>query len=256
MAAILATRIAAFSRPLACGTVSRRRKWLSEKVDSDPGFGFNALMPEDSCGNNRRAVADYQRCASEYVATVKGRPSASAEALRRLAAAVAPGTCVLEVGSGPGWDADALEALGIDVQRTDVTAAFCDFQSERGKRCDRLDLLSDQIDGHYGGAMMLCVLQHFERAQLGGVLRKLAGALDAGGPLLLMYPEGDDEYREHGAAGDYLVVRWARAPFDAQLAQAGFAVAWDHTINGRGGPWRTVLVLRTKKWAEAIKPRA
>lgn len=201
-------------------------------------------MPQDACSNNRLAVADYQRSAREYVVTVQGRPSASAEALRRLAAEVAPGARVLEIGSGPGWDADALEALGVDVHRTDVTAAFCDFQAERGKRCDRLDLLSDRIDARYGGAMMLCVLQHFERAQLDGALRKLAGALDAGGPLLLMYPEGDDECREHGTAGDYLVVRWAPAAFDARLAQAGFAVAWEHTIDGRGGRWRMLLAQR------------
>ena len=206
-----------------------------------------ALMPEERSGNNRRAVADYQCSAREYVATVNGRPSASAEALRRLAARVAPGACVLEIGSGPGWDADALEALGIDVHRTDVTAAFCDFQAERGKRCDRLDLLSDRIDVRYGGAMMLCVLQHFERSQLKGALRKLAGALDAGGPLLLMYPEGDDEYQEHGAAGDYLVVRWTPAAFDAHLARAGFEVAWQHTIDGRGGSWRTVLAQRRSR---------
>ncbi|WP_426699882.1 class I SAM-dependent methyltransferase [Rhodanobacter sp. Col0626] len=201
-------------------------------------------MTEDSCGNNRRAVADYERSAREYVATVEGRPSASVEALRRLAAAVAPGTRVLEIGSGPGWDADALEALGIDVHRTDVTAAFCDLQVERGKRCDRLDLLLDRIDGRYGGAMMLCVLQHFERVQLGEVLSKLAGAVDTGSPLLLMYPEGDDEYLEHGAAGDYPVVRWAPDAIDAHLAQAGFAMAWEQTIDGRGGSWRIVLAQR------------
>lgn len=201
-------------------------------------------MPEDTCDNNRRAVADYERTAREYVATVDGRPSTSVEALRQLAARVAPGKRVLEIGSGPGWDADVLEALGIDVHRTDVAAAFCDFQIERGKRCDRLDLLSDTISESYGGAMMICVLQHFERAQLGGVLRKLAGVLEAGSPLLLMYPEGDQDYREHGAAGDYLVVRWKSAALDLRLDQAGFAVTWEHTTNGRGGSWRTVLAQR------------
>lgn len=201
-------------------------------------------MPEDSWSNNRRAVAEYESSARAYVATVEGRPSATAEALGRLAARVAPGTRVLEIGSGPGWDADALEALGIDVHRTDAAAAFCAFQRGRGKCCDRLDLLSDRIDGRYGGAVMLCVLQHFERAQLGGALRKLAGALDAGAPLLLMYPEGGDESREHGVAGDYPVVRWAPAAFDARLSQAGFAGVWEHTIDGRGGPWRIVLAQR------------
>lgn len=145
-------RIVAFSLASACVRSDRKRD----------GGNQRALMPEDPSGNNRRAVADYQCSVRGYVATVNGRPSASAEALRRLAARVAPGACVLEIGSGPGGDADALEALGIDVHRTDVTAAFCDFQAERGKRCDRLDLLTDRIDARYGGAMMLCVLQHFE----------------------------------------------------------------------------------------------
>lgn len=198
-------------------------------------------MPEASHANNQRTVADYERSVRDYVDTVDGRSSAGAEALRRLAAAVAPGTRVLEIGSGPGWDADFLEALGVDVHRTDVTAAFCDFQAERGKRCDRLDLLSDRIEGHYGGVMMLCVLQHFERTELDGALRKLARTLVAGGPLLLMYPEGDDDSWEHEATGDYRVVRWMPAALDARLAKAGFTVAWENTIEGRGGSWRIVL---------------
>src|SRR3546814_20779373 len=90
-------------------------------------FEGDALMPEDSRGNNRRAVLDYERTAREYVTTVEGRASSTAEALRPLAAEVAPGTRVLEVGSGPGWHADDLEALGVIVQLTDVTAAFFDF---------------------------------------------------------------------------------------------------------------------------------
>lgn len=209
-----------------------------------PAFEGDAPMPEHARDNNRRTVLDYERSVREYLAAVAGRPSASAEALRRLAAEVVPGARVLEIGSGPGWDADALEALGVAVHRTDVTVAFCDLQVERGKRCDRLDLLSDPIDGRYGGAMMLCVLQHFDRAQLDEALRKLAGALGASGPLLLMYPEGEDEVWEHGAGGDYLVVRWAPAALDAHLARAGFTVAWEHTGEGRGGPWRTLLALR------------
>lgn len=198
-------------------------------------------MPQASHANNQRAVADYERTAREYVDTVDGKASASDEALRRMAAAVTPGARVLEVGSGPGWDADRLEALGVDVHRTDAATAFCDFQAGRGKRCDRLDLLSDRIDECYGGVMMLCVLQHFERAQLDGVLRTLASALVAGGPMLLMYPEGDDDRWEHGAAGDYGVVRWTPDAFDARLAQAGFAVAWENIRQGRGGAWRTLL---------------
>jgi SAM-dependent methyltransferase len=203
-------------------------------------------MPVASRVHNRRTVAGYERCARDYAASVGSAPSPSgAEALRQLASAVAPGGRVLEIGSGPGWDADFLGTLGIDVHRTDAAAAFCDFQAERGKRCDPLDLLADRIDGSYDGIVMLCVLQHFERAQLDSALRKLAQALGVGGSLLLMYPEGDDDYWEHGASGDYRVVRWARDALDARLTQAGFAVAWEQTIDGRDGPWRSVLARRT-----------
>jgi SAM-dependent methyltransferase len=201
-------------------------------------------MPETSHRNNQNTVADYERTARDYVDTVDGKPSASDEALRRLAAAVTPGSRVLEIGSGPGWDADRLEALGVDVHRTDAATAFCDYQAERGRHCDRLDLLSDRIDKRYAGVLMLCVLQHFERAELDGALRKLASVLDAGGPMLLMYPEGEDERWEHGAEGDYRIVLWTPTAFHARLAATGFAVAWETTIQGRGGAWRTVVATR------------
>lgn len=202
-------------------------------------------MSAASRSHNRRTVAGYERCARDYAASVDSTPSPSgAEALRQLAMAVGPGGRVLEIGSGPGWDADFLETLGIDVHRTDVTAAFCDFQAERGKRCDPLDLLADDIDGRYDGIVMLCVLQHFERVQLGAALAKLAQALVAGGALLLMYPEGDDDDWEHGTSDDYRVVRWTADALDARLAQAGLSVAWERSKDGRGGPWRSVLARR------------
>jgi hypothetical protein len=56
-----------------------------------------------------------------------------------------------------------------------------------------------------------------------------------------MYPEGDGDAWEHGVTGDYRVVRWTAGALDRHLAQAGFTVAWEDAIDGRGGTWRTVL---------------
>ena len=205
----------------------------------------DAPMPAASRAHNQRTVAGYERCARDYAAEVGSTPSPEgAAALRQLANAVAPGNRVLEVGSGPGWDADFLESLGIEVHRTDVTASFRDFQAERGKRCDRLDVLVDDIDGRYHGIVMLYVLQHFERAELDAVLGKLAQALEPGGALLLSYAEGDEECWQHGDSGDYRVVRWTREALDARLAQAGFVPAWEHAFQGKDLPWRIVLARR------------
>lgn len=202
-------------------------------------------MPPAPQTHNQRTVAGYENCARDYAASVSSTPSASSEAaLRQLAEATGRGKRVLEIGSGPGWDADFLESLGLDVHRTDATAAFRDFQRERGKRCDPLDLLADGIDGRYDGIAMLAVLHHFERAQLDAVLRKLAQALVAEGPLLLMYPEGDGDHWEHDESGDYRRVLWTRDAMDERLARAGFTVAWASSFDGREGWWRSVLARR------------
>lgn len=192
--------------------------------------------------NNRRTVAAYEGYARGYAAAVSATPSAqAAEDLRRFAAALAPPARVLDIGSGPGWDADFLETLGAQVRRTDVTAAFVRFQIERGKRAYPLDLLADEIEGTYDGVLMLYVVQHFERDQLDGVLGKLAQALHAGGVALLSHMLGEGDEWE-GDAGDYRVVRWSAAAMDERLRRAGFAVEWESFIDSEQRPWRSVMV--------------
>ncbi|ROU05555.1 class I SAM-dependent methyltransferase [Lysobacter enzymogenes] len=191
--------------------------------------------------NNRRTVAAYEGYAGGYAAAVPAMPSGNAAAdLRRLAAAAGPSGQVLEIGSGPGWDADFLETLGVRVRRTDVTEAFVRFQLERGKNAHRLDLLTDEIEGVYDGIAMLYVLQHFEREQVDAVLDKLARGLAANGVLLMSHMLGEGEEWE-GDGGDYRVVRWPAAAMDARLQRAGFAVESESFIDSERRPWRSVL---------------
>ncbi|WP_394537649.1 methyltransferase domain-containing protein [Lysobacter enzymogenes] len=201
-------------------------------------------MSDTDHRNNRRTVAAYEGYARGYAAAVPATPSGrAAEDLRRLAAAAGPSGRVLEIGSGPGWDADFLETLGLRVQRTDVTAAFVDLQIERGKAASRLDVLREEIEGVYDGIAMLYVLQHFEREQVDAVLDKLARALVANGALLMSHMLGEGEEWE-GDGGDYRVVRWPAAAMDQRLARAGFAVEFESFIDSERRPWRSVLARR------------
>jgi 2-polyprenyl-3-methyl-5-hydroxy-6-metoxy-1,4-benzoquinol methylase len=196
--------------------------------------------------NNRRTVAAYENYARRYAANVSPQPSESgASALRRLAGMMPSGGHVLDIGSGPGWDADFLERLGVRIHRTDVTESFRAFQAERGQQVEALDLLTDEIVETYAGILMLCVLQHFERAELDAVLHKLVNALKDEGAMLLSHPLGEDEFWEHTASGDYRVVKWSSAALDERLRRAGLAVAWDKSEDGDEGPWRTVLARKT-----------
>jgi SAM-dependent methyltransferase len=196
--------------------------------------------------SNGRTVSAYENYARRYAAAVSPPSGAAAASLRRLADALPAGGRILDIGSGPGWDADFLEELGVRVHRTDVTAAFREFQAERGRQVDALDVLADDIADTYAGILMLCVLQHFERTELDRVLQKLAKALRDDGAMLLSYPLGEDESWEHTSSGDYRVVRWSSEMLDDRLQRAGFTVAWDRCDNGEDGPWRTVLATRMR----------
>lgn len=205
--------------------------------------------------NNGRTVAAYENYARRYAANVSPQPSDSAaSALRRFADRLPSGGRVLDIGSGPGWDADFLERLGVRVHRTDVTAEFRDFQAERGQQVDALDVLTDEIVDTYDGILMLCVLQHFERTEVDAVLRKLVDALRDEGELLLSHPVGEDEFWEHTSSGDYRVVRWSGAMLDDRLQRSGLTVVWDKCEEeGEEGPWRTVLARRTATSRKAVQ---
>ncbi|WP_436496638.1 class I SAM-dependent DNA methyltransferase [Actinokineospora sp. HUAS TT18] len=183
-------------------------------------------------------VQSYEAYAATYNTLVAAEPTARhAGLLRRLAPA---GATVLEIGSGPGRDADYLESLGVTVRRTDATQAFLDIQAERGKHGELLDVITDELGGPYDAVLAECVLIHVGRADIDAVLGKIAAALRPGGRFLVSLREGEGE-----ADGDYLMAYWHRADFAAQLTAAGFEITWDdHHVDCDGDAWLTFLAQR------------
>lgn len=155
------------------------------------------IEPPDGADANARTVASYEVIAADYARETAG--GGLTESLALFARAV-PGPEVLEIGSGPGWDADALDEAGLRVRRTDITQAFIDFQAERDQHVDRLDVVADDLGGPYDGIVCLAVLQHVPKEQLPGVLARMSAALKAGGALLVAVRTGEGERWEVGAA--------------------------------------------------------
>ncbi|WP_194288462.1 class I SAM-dependent methyltransferase [Ornithinicoccus halotolerans] len=188
--------------------------------------------PQDGIDSaNRRTVDSYERIAREYAEDTapdsSGAAAFSRHGLRRLVTAVPAGGTVLEVGSGPGWDADFVESQGVAVRRTEVASAFIDFQAERGKRVEKLDVTSDELGGPYDAVMALAVLQHLDRAQLPVFLRRVAAALQPGGVFLVAIREGLGEFWEVGDSGNsYFTVLWTEPAFRALLENAGLTIEW------------------------------
>lgn len=192
--------------------------------------------------NNRRTVQAYESYARRYAASVPQESSGLArEGIQRIASIVPAGT-ILEVGSGPGWDADFAESLGLTVRRTDITEEFREFQKERGKAIDRLDILTDDFGGPYDGVVALYVLQHIDRTQIATVLKKVQQALKPNGGFLVSFREGEGELWEPSQiSGDYHTVLWSEADFVTQLNAVGLKVIWSERDTESEENWVNLL---------------
>ena len=190
---------------------------------------------------NARTVESYEQIADDYARETAGSGVLSF-ALARLAETI-PAAHVLEIGSGPGWDADRLEEAGLTVRRTDITQAFIDLQRARGKQVDRLDAINDDLGGPYDAVVTLHVLQHVEPTDLPAVLAKVAGALRPGGRFLVSIPLGEGAGWEVGESGSrYYRALWSEADFLAELAEAGLEPEWtERSVADEESGWLCVL---------------
>lgn len=193
--------------------------------------------------SNTSTLAGYEGCADDYAETTAPKPEADDQpALVELLKALEPGSRLLEIGSGPGWDADWLEERGLVVRRTDGAQSFVQFQAARGRQAERLDVIRDPLGGPHDGVVALHVLQHVERELLPPVFTRIAEAIRVGGVFLLALREGQGESAEIGSKGnEYYVALWPRAEIIAILDTLGFDLRWSHSFEGREGRWLTAL---------------
>jgi 2-polyprenyl-3-methyl-5-hydroxy-6-metoxy-1,4-benzoquinol methylase len=188
-----------------------------------------------------RTINSYDRYADRYAANIPRIPSASDQAaLKQIAARASPNGMMLEIGSGPGYDADFLESLGVKVRRTDATRRFLELQAARGKDCDLLNVVTDDLDGGYDAIVALCVLIHVPRDQMSQVLEKIFHWLRPGGAFLVSMRDGDGETHD-----DYYTAYWRRNDFVTSMASAGMSLLWNEfSIDCDGDPWNTFIATR------------
>jgi 2-polyprenyl-3-methyl-5-hydroxy-6-metoxy-1,4-benzoquinol methylase len=195
-------------------------------------------MPISSAtlAGTQRTIDSYEECADDYTRIVEPFPSPSLEAaLRQVAVAAGKGGRILEIGSGPGWDADFLETQGVLVRRTDATQRFLELQAARGKQGEFLDVITDDLGGPYDAVIALCVLIHVPRDQTGQVLEKIVAALRPGGVFLVTMRDGDGE-----TSGAYHMTYWRRDDFALCIKAAGMDLEWDAYRMGRNNEaWNT-----------------
>ena len=198
-------------------------------------------------------VRAYDASATDYLERTADLPASIASAIGRFVEVVPPGSRVLEVGSGSGRDALALERAGLSVRRTDITPAFVDLLRDRGHQADQLDPLVDDLadpatpDAAYDGVWADASLLHVEREDLSTVLARLARATRPGGGLFVSVKEGDGEdWSIHGnVTAPRFFTFWREEPLRSTLEAAGWSVR--EVVRTEGGerePWLGALASR------------
>jgi hypothetical protein len=104
-------------------------------------------------------LASYEAAADKWLASSTKPGDDMLAFLDQFAELISAGT-VLELGSGPGWDAAHLETRGLRVVRTDGTQAFVERLRRAGHAARRLDVRTDD----FGGPMTACSRSPSRRA--------------------------------------------------------------------------------------------
>jgi SAM-dependent methyltransferase len=192
---------------------------------------------------NGYTVAGYEGCALDYAISTIPKPGGNeSPALKKLLKVLDQDCRLLEIGSGPGWDADWLEAKGPHVRRTDAAEAFVDFQNSRGKFAERLDVLNDRLGVPYDVIIALYVLQHIDRHALPLVFQKLSHAVRGGGSFLFSIREGHGQIVEKDSkGGSYYIALWQLSELVAELTPLGFRLIWSESSVDTEGKWLNVL---------------
>jgi SAM-dependent methyltransferase len=202
----------------------------------------------------RATVEAYDASAAAYRDGTAVLPDSVREAVGELVASVPPGARVLEIGSGPGRDARALEDAGLSVRRTDVSPGFVELLREEGHDADVLDPLTDDLDDParpgtpYDAVWSSASLLHVARTDLPVVLRRLADATAPGGVLRFSVKEGDGEaWSTHGhVAGPRHFTFWREQPLRAVVEESGWVLEQVRRYDGAetGQPWLDVRARR------------
>ncbi|ABD53420.1 class I SAM-dependent methyltransferase [Jannaschia sp. CCS1] len=150
-------------------------------------------------------------------------------ALDHFAASVRPGGRVLDLGCGPGLQAETLVAAGLDVDAVDATPAFVEAAQSRGLNA-RIAVFEDLPGAEiYYGIWASFSLLHARRDTVSGHVARLAGALSPGGIFFLGMKTGTGEARDGlGRFYSYFSVE----ELHQMLEDAGLRVT--QTVTGRG----------------------
>jgi len=152
-----------------------------------------------------------------------------------------PGGTILEVGSGPGWDASYLEANGHVVVRSDGAQAFVDMLAAEGHPARLLDIRRDPLGGPYDAIVANAVLLHLSSDELEAFLVRARDSVP-NGYLAFTLKEGDgDAWTSAKLDRPRHFTYWRVEPLRALLEQTGWSTESVDRVTSDSQPWLMVI---------------
>lgn len=159
-----------------------------------------------------------------------------------------PGASVLELGSGPGRDAAAMEDAGLVVHRTDGAASFVNGLRENGHSARVLNFYADDFGGPYDAIYAHAVLLHATRDRLPSVLRVALRSVRAGGILAASFKMGEgDAWSDQKLDTPRHFTYWQQIDLREVVTRAG----WEPVTVAE-----TVATASPERWITVIARRA
>ena len=213
----------------------------------DLGLRLPALVEHTGDGwtrvpsDNEVTLAAYEQAAEKFRDSLPRGPSEVTDRwYDRIGEAVAPGASVLEIGSGTGEDAVALEERGYRVRRTDAARSFVEMIRADGFAADQLNAITDELGGPFDLIFADAVFLHFDRAELTTVLRKAHAAATR---LAFTTREGEGgEWSNRFLDLPRRFNSWQEQPLRDLLTETGWTITHlERTQTRLGSNWFLVL---------------
>lgn len=187
----------------------------------------------------------YERYSTQYIERTSVARSSLVDDLIGVTDA---GDRVLELGTGPGRDAIALEAAGLVVERTDGAASFVDRLNAGGHVARVLNLYAEDFGGPYDAVFANAVLLHVPRTRLPAVLKVAHRSTRVGGHLVASFKKGTGQaWSDRKLEARRHFTYWNENDLQSIVAAAGWTPVSiiDTTRSTSAEAWLTVIARNT-----------
>ena len=149
-----------------------------------------------------------------------------------FASKLAPGSRILELGCGGGYDALALLELGFDVTPLDGSPELAAIAARRTKHeVLVMDFEDLDFDGEYDGVWAAASLLHVPSDKITPVLKRVARSLRKGGVLVASFKQSEVDWADD--FGRYFCAM-TRQDLTEMLAASGFELNKIDAVPGQG----------------------